>query len=375
MECHTLRGEKFAGDVIDAQSEAKKPRSPKPSFARLSVPLPCPATELVNDNGGFMRAYQVSQTGISPEIVDLTRPEPAQGEVGVKIATCGLNFADLLMQTGQYQDTPPVPFTLGMEIAGTIESLGAGVTEPKIGTRVAIFGGQGGLAEYGCFDARAALPIPDNMSMAEAAAFQIAYGTSHVALEYRAKLKAGETLLVLGAAGGVGLTAVEIGKLMGATVIAVARGEDKLEVARQAGADHLIDAGIDDLRGALKALGGVDVVYDPVGGDLFKAAFRACNPEARILSIGFASGEVPKVQTNHLLVKNIDVMGFYWGGYMKFKPEVITDSLAQLFAWFEAGKLKPHVSHILPFEQAAEGMELLRTRKSTGKVVIEIAPE
>ncbi len=322
-----------------------------------------------------MRAFQISEIGTPASLTDIDTALPAQGEVRVNIATCGLNFADLLMQKGQYQDTPNAPFTLGMEIAGTIDSLGSGVTSPAVGTRVAVFGGQGGLAESGCYDAHLALPIPDNMSMVQAAAFQIAYGTSHVALEYRAKLMPGETLVVLGAAGGVGLTAVEIGKLMGATVIAVARGADKLEVARKAGADHLIDAGVEDLRAELKALGGVDVVYDAVGGDLFKAAFRACKPEARILAIGFASGEVPKIPANHLLVKNIDVMGFYWGGYLKFKPEVVTDSLRQLFAWFEEGKLKPHVSHVLPLERAEEGIELLRSRKSTGKVVIEIAAE
>ena len=322
-----------------------------------------------------MRAFQVSQTGTPAELCEQEVPTPAAGEIGIKIAACGLNFADLLMQKGEYQDTPPTPFTLGMEIAGTVVSRGDNVTSPEIGARVAIFGGQGGLADFGCFDAQTAIEIPDSMSMQQAAAFQIAYGTSHVALDYRAKLQAGETLVVLGAAGGVGLTAVEIGKLMGATVIAVARGEDKLAVARKAGADHVIDAGVDDLRAELLALGGVDVVYDPVGGELFKAAFRACKPEARILSIGFASGEVPKVMTNHLLVKNIDVMGFYWGGYMKFKPQVITNSLRDLFAWFEQGKLHPHVSNVLPLERAAEGMELLRTRKSTGKVVIEIASE
>lgn len=320
-----------------------------------------------------MRAFQVSKIGESAEVLDIEIPSATLGEVRLKIATCGLNFADLLMQTGQYQDTPPTPFTLGMEVAGTIDALGEGVQGPAIGTRCAVFGGKGGLADYGCFDARMAIPIPDAMSMTEAAAVQIAYGTSHVALGYRANLQAGETLLVLGAAGGVGLTAVEIGKLIGATVIAVARGKDKLDVARKAGADHLIDAGVEDLRGALKALGGVDVVYDPVGGDLFQAAFRACKPEARILSIGFASGDVPKIPANHLLVKNITVMGFYWGGYPKFKPAVIADSLRQLFAWYEDGKLHPHVSHVLPLEQAADGIELLRARKSTGKVVIEIA--
>ena len=208
--------------------------------------------------------------------------------------------------------------------------------------------------------------------MVSAAALQVAYGTSHVALGYKAALKAGETLLVLGAAGGVGLTAVEIGKLMGATVIACARGADKLAVAKAAGADHLIDAEKDDIREAVRALGGADVVYDPVGGDQFKAAMRACNPEARLLSIGFASGEVPQVPANILLVKNLTVMGFYWGGYLAFKPSVVTDSLTELVRWHAEGKIKPHVSHALPLEQALEGMELLRSRKSTGKVVITL---
>lgn len=322
-----------------------------------------------------MRAFQVTQVGSPAELQQIERPSPTKDQVQLKVAACGLNFADLLMQKGQYQDTPPAPFTLGMEVAGTIEALGSDVTGPKIGTRVAVFGGSGGLADYACYDGRSAIEIPDTMSMTQAAAFQIAYGTSHVALDYRARLQPGETLLVLGAAGGVGLTAVEIGKLMGATVIAVARGADKLEIARKAGADHMIDASTDDLRGALKALGGVDVVYDPVGGDLFKSAFRACKPEARILSIGFASGDIPNIPTNHLLVKNITVIGFYWGGYMAFKPQIIGDSLRQLFAWFEDGKLHPHVSHTLPLESAAEGIELLRSRKSTGKVVIEVNEE
>jgi NADPH2:quinone reductase len=193
-----------------------------------------------------------------------------------------------------------------------------------------------------------------------------------MALDYKANLKAGETLLVLGAAGGVGLTAVEIGKLMGAKVIACARGQEKLAVTKAAGADHLIDAKTEDIREACKALGGVDVVYDPVGGDQFTAAFRACKPEARILAIGFASGEVPRVPANHLLVKNISVLGFYWGGYLKFKPQALTDSLSDLFSWYDSGKIKPHVSQTYQLEHAAKGLELLRSRKSTGKVVIEI---
>ncbi|MHA7850146.1 NADPH:quinone oxidoreductase family protein [Roseovarius sp.] len=317
-----------------------------------------------------MRAFHIDSPGAPPALADLPVPTPGPGEIRLKVGACGLNFADLLMMTGDYQDTPAAPFTLGMEVAGTVDAHGPGATAPAIGTRVAVFGGQGGLAEYGCFPADRAVPLPAAMSDIDAAAFQIAYGTSHLALDHKAQLQPGETLLVLGAAGGVGLTAVEIGKLMGARVIACARGADKLAVAEQAGADHLIDAKTDDIRAACKALGGVDVVYDPVGGDQFDAAFRATNPEGRILSIGFASGTVPQIKANHLLVKNLSVIGLYWGGYLKFRPSVVTDSLTTLMGWYEAGRIKPHVSHVLPLDQAAEALELLRSRTSTGKVVV-----
>lgn len=317
-----------------------------------------------------MRAFQVLSQGQAAALTDCPTPEPGAGEIRVKIEACGLNFADLLMEEGKYQDTPQAPFVLGMEVAGVVDALGPGVAGPAAGTRVAVFGGQGGLAEYGCFPADRAVPLPDAMSAEDAAAFQIAYGTSHLALDHRARMQPGETLLVLGAAGGVGLTAVEIGKLMGATVIACARGQDKLEIARQTGADHLIDAKTEDIRDRVKALGGADVVYDPVGGEQWQAAFRACNPEARLLPIGFASGDVPQIPANHLLVKNLSVLGVYWGGYLKFRPEAVTGSLRTLLGWYQDGRLKPHVSHVLPLERAREGLELLRSRKSTGKVVI-----
>ena len=317
-----------------------------------------------------MRAYEVHSHSEHPKVVNLPLPEPLEGQFRLKICACGLNFADLLMQRGTYQDTPELPFVAGMEVAGIVDALGPGATGLRVGDRVAVFGGQGGLAEYGCFETDRAVGLPDSMSFEEAAAFQIAYGTSHVALDYRARLQPGETLLVLGAAGGVGLTAVEIGKLMGAKVIACARGAEKLEVAKAAGADHLIDAKSEDIREVVRSLGGADVVYDPVGGEQWEAAFRASNPDARLLPIGFASGDVPKIPANHMLVKNLTVIGVYWGGYLKYKPSVVTDSLKTLFGWYEAGKLKPHVSHTLPLEDAAEGMELLRSRKSTGKVVI-----
>ena len=317
-----------------------------------------------------MRAFQVATLGVEPALAELVEPTPGAGEVLLDIAACGLNFADLLMAKGTYQDTPKTPFTLGMEVCGTVIATGEGVDQPSVGTRVAVFGGQGGLAEKGVFPAALCRPVPDTMPDEIAAGFMVAYGTSHLALSRRAQLKTGETLLVLGAAGGVGLTAVEIGKAMGATVIAVARGAEKLAIAKAAGADHLIDSETDDIKTAVKALGGADVVYDPVGGGAFKAALGACNREARVIVIGFASGDVPQIQANILLVKNITVIGFYWGGYLAFNPQALTDSLAELMAWHADGKLKPHVSHTLPLDQAADALELMRTRKSTGKVVV-----
>ncbi len=319
-----------------------------------------------------MRAYVLERPGESPAIRERALPEPGPGQIRVRIAACGLNFADLLMIEGRYQERPEPPFTLGMEATGTVDALGPGVAGPAPGTRVAVFAGQGGLADYGCFPAAACLPIPDAMPFSHAAAFQVAYGTSHLALAHRARLEPGETLLVLGAAGGVGLTAVEIGKLLGARVIACARGEDRLRVARDAGADHLIDSDTADIRAEVRALGGADVVYDPVGGAQFDAAFRATNPGGRIIPVGFASGAVPQIPANHLLVKNLTVIGFYWGGYLRLRPEVLTTSLATLLQWYGEGRLRPHVSHQLPLERAGEALELLRSRQSTGKVVVTL---
>lgn len=321
-----------------------------------------------------MRAFQVDNFADGPQLAITQQPTPSKGEVLLKIDACGLNFADLLMTNGTYQDTPKPPFSLGMEVCGTVVSLGDGVDTPAIGSRVAVFGGSGGLAEFGVFPAANCLPVPDNMPSDVAAGFYVAYGTSHLALTDRARLQKGETLLVLGAAGGVGLTAVEIGKALGAKVIAVARGADKLAVARNVGADHLIDSTQGNFTDAVKALGGADVVYDPVGGDGFKSAMRACKPKARMIVIGFASGDVPPVPANIILVKNIDVLGFYWGGYLKFAPQTVMDSINTLMDMFTAGKLKPHVSHVLPLDQAQEALELLRSRKSTGKVVVTMGP-
>ena len=318
-----------------------------------------------------MRAMQIVSYGAPLELREVPRPAPGPGEVLLRVRACGLNFADTLMAKGEYQEKPPLPATPGMEVCGTVEAAGPGVAAPAPGTRVACYGGGGGLAEFVVVPAGRCVPAPEGMPDVEVAGFLVAYGTSHVALAHRALLRPGETLAVLGASGGVGLTAVEIGALMGARVIAVARTEEKRAVAKAAGARHVLSDG-DDLRAEMKALGGIDVLYDPVGGAAFDAGLRACNPEARILPIGFASGTVPRIPANILLVKNLSVHGLYWGAYATLRPKVLTDSFAALFAWYAQGRLRPHVSHVLPLERAEAGLDLLRGRAATGKVVIRI---
>ncbi len=317
-----------------------------------------------------MQAFQVTTLGTSAQLRQIPAQKPGENQLEVVINACGLNFADLLMVKGSYQDTPEPPFTLGMEVSGRIASLGANVSDFEIGDRVAVFAGSGGLATRGVFEASRAVKLPDTMSDVQAAGFQIAYGTSHLALTRRARLRAGDTLVVLGAAGGVGLTAVEIGAALGARVIAVARGADKLGVAKNAGAEVLLDSDTADLKAEIRALGGADVVYDPVGGDALLSVLRACKPEARVLTIGFASGTVPQIPANILLVKNIDVIGFYWGGYMAFAPNILRQSMAELLALFAAGRLNPHISHKFPLAQAQDALDLLASRKATGKIVV-----
>ena len=318
------------------------------------------------------RALVIPPAGVPEFVEDWRVPAPGPGELGVQISACGLNFADLLMVEGNYQEMPERPFVPGLEICGQVVEVGDGVEGFSEGERIVAFCGHGGLAEKTVVAASRCRKVPPSMPDTVAAGFQIAYGTSHLALTRRARLQPGETLVVLGASGGVGLTAVEIGHALGARVIAVARGAEKQDIARRAGADKTIDAETEDLRGALKALGSADVVYDAVGGALGEAALRAMKPEGRFLAIGFASGDVPVAKLNHLLVKNVDVIGFYWGGYLKFAPNALTESLGELMAWHSAGRIQAHISHVLPFEQALEGLDLLKTRKATGKVVITL---
>ena len=319
-----------------------------------------------------MKAFQVTDFEKNPTIENIPTPNPKADEVRLKVMSCGLNFADILMKSGTYQETPQLPFVLGMEVSGVVDALGSDVTNLSIGDRVAVFGGHGGLAEYGCFDVSRCVQLPKKMNFDDAAAFQIAYGTSHLALEYKAKTKPGDTLLVLGASGGVGLTAVQLGKLMGARVVGVARGAKKMDIVKKEGADYVFGSDDPNLISHLKDLGGVDVVYDAVGGEQFKSAFKSCNPEARIILIGFASGIVPQLKANHLLVKNITVHGFYWGGFLQFKPDVVTESLKQLFEWYKSGQIKPHISHKFTLDRAEAALNILKQRKSTGKVVVKI---
>ena len=315
---------------------------------------------------------QVTSYNQPIKLKNVEQPKIASDQVLVRVAACGLNFGDLLMIKGSYQEKPPLPYTLGMELSGTVEEVGADVTNMRIGQRVVSYAGLGGLAEYAALPSQICLPIPDCMNMVDAAAFPVSYGTAHLALGFKARLQPGERLVVLGASGGVGLTGIELGKLMGAEVIAVARGPKKLQIAKEMGAEHLIDSETADLHNSISALGGADVVYDPVGGDQFTAAMRATNPNGRLIPLGFASGIIPEIRANHLLVKNLSVIGYWWGGYAKTNPKILNDSLATLLEWYAEGKIKPHVSNVLSLDDAQEGLELLRAREATGKIVVKL---
>jgi NADPH2:quinone reductase len=312
--------------------------------------------------------------GAAPALVRRPLPPPGPGTIRLDIAACALNHADLLMAEGRYQERPEPPFTPGLEMAGTVAALGDGVEAPGIGARVVLYAGHGGLAEAANVPARLCLPVPEGLSLAEAAAIPVTYGTAHLALSRRARLAPGERLVVTGAAGGAGRAAVEIGALMGAEVVAVARGAERLEVARAAGARHLIDAGTTEgeaLRDRVRVLGGADVVYDTVGGATWEALFRAANPEARLMPVGFAGGGIPQIPANHLLVKNLSVIGFYWGGYRAFAPEVLTGSLAEVLGWAASGRLAVHVGARYPLARAEEALAALRARAVPGKIVVE----
>lgn len=321
-----------------------------------------------------MRAILCKElTGIDGlELGEAPSPVAGPGEVRIAVHACGLNFADTLITQGKYQVKPEMPFVPGMEVGGEIIDCGDGVTDFKPGDRVLATTGTGGLAEEVVAESSRVWKIPDMMDFATAASFPVAYGTSHAALRYRVELQAGEVLLVHGASGGVGLTAVEVGKAVGATVIATASSEEKLQVARDHGADYGINYSTESIRDRVKELtGGADVVYDPVGGDTFMESLRCINWEGKIIVIGFASGTIPQIPANYLLLKNCSAVGFFWGAYQDRDPGVIRRTMDEALSWFAGGKFKPHISHRLPLADATEGFKLLLARKSTGKVVVD----
>jgi NADPH2:quinone reductase len=306
------------------------------------------------------------------KLEEVPDPVAGPGQALVRIRACGINFADSIMAAGRYQNQPALPFIPGSEIAGDVVALGEGVDGFAVGDRVMGLTG-GGYAEMAAVNADRLTRLPDGLTYEQAASFAVTYGTSHVALAHRARLKPGETLLVHGAAGGVGLTAVELGKIMGARIIATAGGPDKLEIARAAGADETIDYLAEDIRERVKALTGgrgADVIYDPVGGDVFDASLRCVAFEGRILVIGFAGGRVPQIPANHVMVKNVDIIGVNRPAYDVLAPEVSRRSQEQLLEWLAQGRIAPLVSKTFPLERAVEGLESVVTRKSTGKVVI-----
>jgi len=308
-------------------------------------------------------------------VEELPSPRAGPGEAVVSVKAAGVNFPDVLIIQNKYQFKPPLPFSPGSELAGVVKEVGAGVSSVRPGDKVMAFTTYGAFAEEVKTDAARLLPIPDGMDFKSAAAFVLTYGTSDHALRDRGSLRAGETLLVLGAAGGVGLAAIEIGKALGARVIACASSDEKLAVCREHGADATINYAAEDLRERIKSLTegqGVDVIYDPVGGAYSEPAFRSIAWRGRMLVVGFAAGEIPKLPLNLALLKGASVVGVFWGDFARREPKAFAGSIAQLGLWFREAKLRPHVSKIFPLEKAADALRLMAARQVKGKVVLAV---
>lgn len=325
-----------------------------------------------------MKAIQCVTWGMPDQLVlaELPLPEPQAGEVRIRVAAAGVNFPDALIVQKKYQLQPPLPFIPGTEVAGSVDAVGEGVRHLGKGDRVMAFVGLGGFAQFVCAPAAMTIALPTAVSDEAAAAFTLTYATSHHALFDRAQLKAGETLLVLGAGGGVGLAAVELGKLAGARVIAAASSDEKLAAARTHGADETINYLSADLRESIKALTagkGADVIYDPVGGPLTEAALRSIAWRGRLLVVGFAQGEIPAIPANLLLLKGAAAVGVFWGDFAKREPKANAAMLTELFTWLAQGKLRPHVSWVATLAETPRVLEALLARKLVGKAVIRPA--
>jgi NADPH2:quinone reductase len=336
----------------------------------------CPAPHCVNNikSGEWVRAVICKEFGPIENLAveEIADPSPGSGEVLIDIRAAGVNFPDGLMVRGEYQMKPDRPFTPGNEVAGVISAVGPGVTTLSVGQRVVALCGLGGFAEKVVAPADRALAIPDGMDFATAGGFMLVYGTSMHALADKARIKPGETLLVLGAAGGVGLAAVEIGAAMGMRVVAAASTDDKLALARAHGAEIGINYATADLKTELKRLvpGGVDVVYDPVGGSLTEAAVRGMAWGGRLLIIGFANGEIPKLALNLLLLREGEAIGVFWGSFTQRFPARHAENTAQLMRWFEEGKLRPHVGATYGLAHVKDALADVMGRRAHGKIVL-----
>lgn len=306
-------------------------------------------------------------------VEEIESPKAGRGQAVVSVKACGVNFPDTLIIQGKYQFRPPMPFSPGSEIAGVVKEVGKGVERVQPGDKVIVFTGWGGFAEEVVVEAGKLIPMPPGLDFVTASAFILTYGTSYHALKDRAQLQPGETLLVLGAAGGVGLATVEIGKQMGARVIAAASSDQKLEVCRQHGADEVINYSKEDFRERIKRLTdgkGVDVVYDPVGGSYTEPALRSMAWKGRFLVVGFAAGDIPRIPLNLTLLKGCSIVGVFWGAFTEREPQHNQQNIAELLAWLAQGKLKPLISATYPLEQASKALNDMMNRKVTGKVVL-----
>lgn len=304
---------------------------------------------------------------------ELPTPQPGAGEVLIAIKAASLNFPDLLIVQNKYQMKPPLPFVPGSEFAGVIEAVGDGVKHLKPGQAVAAFSGTGGFATHACVNAAVVMPLPPGFAFDDAAAFVLTYGTTHHALVDRAALKAGETLLVLGASGGVGTAAIQIGKAVGARVIAAASSDEKCALCREIGADETINYSNANLRDALKAMTGgkgPDVVYDPVGGDLAEPVFRSIAWRGRYLVVGFAQGGIPSLPLNLALLKGASIVGVFWGEFARREPQANAQALGELAQWYAQGKVKPVIDQRLPMNALPQAFERMGTRKVRGKLVL-----
>ncbi|MES2128765.1 MAG: NADPH:quinone oxidoreductase family protein [Pseudomonadota bacterium] len=323
-----------------------------------------------------MKAVVCQAWGMPDTLVieDLPDCVPGPGQVAIDVHAAGVNFPDVLIIQGKYQFKPELPFTPGSELSGTVRAVGDGVSAYRVGDRVIAFTSQGAFAQQVVVPVAGLMPMPAGMDFDVAAAITLTYGTSHHAVVDRAALKAGETMLVLGAAGGVGLAAIEIGKALGARVIAAASSDEKLAVCKEHGADALINYTRDDLREAIKQATegrGPDVIYDPVGGAYSEAAFRSIGWRGRYLVVGFANGDIPKLPLNLTLLKGAALVGVFWGEFAKREPKANLAAMRQLLGWLAEGTIRPHISGRYALAETAQALNDMAARKVTGKVVIE----